>query len=473
MGNIIRAKRSNLGVIILIAILNIVYNIVSSMSLINICILSVVSIAAVILDNILLKENYSTDKEEAYLLVILSVVCMISVYTNKSLGNLMIFLLPFIISIKDKNIKVIICQSIVNITGIIYFLSINNKIMFDNFSYKDLVLIVVYALTAIIYMAINFTSDYVEEIKENIEHIDIEDKKDTLLKQSFSNLQNVNYTIKDGIDVIGAVCEQVKYASDEMAVKSTQENTTMINIKQLMESGVDNIREVNELIANMTKISISTQNTVMSGADKVNELSSKMQNVKTEIAVAVELINKLSQENTQIIEIIDTINKISEQTNLLALNASIEAARAGEHGRGFAVVADEVRKLAENSKTATMQIEKILGTISNRTEEVANKVLNEQESIDQCNKDTIAVKESFKNINSNTLDVLNHSKNIEHESEQLENSLKNTLEEINKMGESIEITTASMEEIAASIAELNYSVEDLKNSCAVIDDLCK
>jgi len=47
----------------------------------------------------------------------------------------------------------------------------------------------------------------------------------------------------------------------------------------------------------------------------------------------------------------------------LSLNAAIEAARAGEQGRGFAVVADEVRKLADQTMTATQNVEGLLAKI--------------------------------------------------------------------------------------------------------------
>ena len=77
----------------------------------------------------------------------------------------------------------------------------------------------------------------------------------------------------------------------------------------------------------------------------------------------------MGESSQEIGDIISLITDIADQTNILSLNAAIQASMAGDAGRGFAVVADEVQRLAERSAAATKQIEALVKTIQNDTNE--------------------------------------------------------------------------------------------------------
>ncbi|MBM7112143.1 globin-coupled sensor protein [Archangium primigenium] len=103
------------------------------------------------------------------------------------------------------------------------------------------------------------------------------------------------------------------------------------------------------------------------GGQAVEACIQGMREIREQVEAIADKILSLSEQTQQIGEIIASVNEIAEQSKLLALNAAIEAARAGEHGRGFAVVATEIRSLADQSKQATSQVRKLLGSIQSAT----------------------------------------------------------------------------------------------------------
>ncbi|MEY4669795.1 MAG: hypothetical protein RL518_2494 [Pseudomonadota bacterium] len=78
-------------------------------------------------------------------------------------------------------------------------------------------------------------------------------------------------------------------------------------------------------------------------------------------------VNGLAEASKRIGGVVKLISQIAGQTNLLALNATIEAARAGDAGKGFAVVASEVKNLAQQTASATEDIQKEIEGIQSIT----------------------------------------------------------------------------------------------------------
>ncbi|MFS0562954.1 methyl-accepting chemotaxis protein [Terribacillus sp. 179-K 1B1 HS] len=159
---------------------------------------------------------------------------------------------------------------------------------------------------------------------------------------------------------------QVAGGAQDQAAQLEESNVMLGKVRHAIASMKEETLQVEEAMKQAEKegsIGIEQMQQLHETSDSFLELAQKL---TAEIQLAVEQAN-------QIRSIVQTIEEISESTNLLALNAAIESARAGEHGRGFAVVADEVKKLAERSKQEAQQIHKLVGSMNQQMNGLAEE----------------------------------------------------------------------------------------------------
>ncbi|WP_412899251.1 methyl-accepting chemotaxis protein [Bacillus sp. 1P02SD] len=110
------------------------------------------------------------------------------------------------------------------------------------------------------------------------------------------------------------------------------------------------------------------------------------------------MVNNLVESTQQIKGVIGIVQTIADQTNLLALNSAIEAARAGEYGKGFAVVADEVRKLAVQTKNSISQIEELIISSNEYTDNVNQSLTDVNIVVDEGITKSSIAHEAFNKI---------------------------------------------------------------------------
>lgn len=161
------------------------------------------------------------------------------------------------------------------------------------------------------------------------------------------------------------------------------------------------------------------------------------------------------------------------ETNLLSLNASIEAARAGESGRGFAVVAEQIKKLAEQSHISATQIEEIIHTLIensnnavNTMHEVKNIVATQNDNLNHTKDNFVVV---FEGINGSAEQI----NQITRDTHELNEARKNVIDIINNLSAISEENAASTEETSASAAELTSAVNDIGSEITVLRQLAE
>lgn len=242
-----------------------------------------------------------------------------------------------------------------------------------------------------------------------------------------------------------------------------------------MEEITTGVQTVAESSAVVAEVAVTTTERINIGSEVRNHSILQMNSVHDVVEETSKVINKLVTRTQQIDTALAAITNIAEQTNLLALNAAIEAARAGENGKGFAVVAAEVRDLAEQSKESAKEVNHLIKSIQQDTQDTVNvmrkgqqKAVEGKEAAHKANQTFLSIMRDIDKITSQIQEVSAATEEMSAGTEEVNASLslvsetatdvkKETLQTVN----SIQSQAVSIEQISIQSNKMKEKVEEL------------
>ena len=252
---------------------------------------------------------------------------------------------------------------------------------------------------------------YITDITDNLSRL-ADGKMQLDLSRSYTGqfskvkvgLSQISKSLNSTLTKISASSDIVTQEADNMYDSAMHLSDGTADQSSAIEELTASIQEITNQVSNNATGAVDVRNKVVSMSDTVNQNNNKMK----ELLSAMEDIKTSSNE---IINIIQTIENIASQTNLLSLNASIEAARAGEMGKGFAVVAGEIGNLANQSVEAV----KVTSTLIENTIHAVEKGSAIADTTAQASNDLADVATDITEIMDNISDGSQSQSDLLHQ----------------------------------------------------------
>jgi twitching motility protein PilJ len=295
-------------------------------------------------------------------------------------------------------------------------------------------------------------------------------------------------------DFTGAIADAINFTIDQLRILVARINETAVNVSaaaqetqqtalHLAEASEHQAQEiagasaaVNEMAVTIDQVSANAAESAAvaeravsiagNGAKVVQNTIHGMDTIREQIQDTSKRIKRLGESSQEIGDIVSLINDIADQTNILALNAAIQASMAGDAGRGFAVVADEVQRLAERSAAATKQIEALVKTIQNDTNEAVismEQTTSEVVRGARLAQDAGVALEEIENVSTNLAELIQNISNAARQQASSAGHISNTM---NVIQEITTQTSAGTSATAQSIGNLAEMALDLRESVA-------
>jgi methyl-accepting chemotaxis protein len=184
-----------------------------------------------------------------------------------------------------------------------------------------------------------------------------------LVIASLALIRSINKPVEAAVDALANATSQILTVTTQQVSGVREQAAAVAETVTTIEEIASTAEASRKRAKTVAETALRAADTGATGRRAVEETVSVMGDVKERSESVATSILGLASQVQEIREIVAVVTDLTEQTNILALNAAIEASRAGEQGRGFAVIAAEIKALAEQSKAATVNVQRMIDLI--------------------------------------------------------------------------------------------------------------
>ncbi|MGH7245216.1 MAG: methyl-accepting chemotaxis protein [Phycisphaerales bacterium] len=173
------------------------------------------------------------------------------------------------------------------------------------------------------------------------------------LNSLVGNVKQAGIRLNSTATEIAATSKQQEASSATFGAASNQ---IAAAVKEISATGQDLVKTMESV----SRMGAESASLATSGRAGLQSMEGVMRDLDGATASIADKLNAINERSQKITTVITTITKVADQTNILSINAAIEAEKAGEYGAGFLVIAREIRRLADQTASATLDIEQMV-----------------------------------------------------------------------------------------------------------------